>query len=96
MAYRTKNWDEVLAKELRDKEFSRQFFWGLIQDGVEPADVIRRVVRAYGVKELSEKVKLRPESVARVLKDPDKARESTLNILMKPFGVRLSKQLVAH
>ena len=94
MAYRTKNWDEVVAKELRDKEFARGFFEGMIEDGLDAEEVIRRVVRAYGVKELAQKVHLKPESLARVLREPGRARESTLNKIVKPFGVRMAKRLV--
>src|SRR5690606_17432662 len=88
MSYRTRDWNEVLAKDLRDPEFVKEYVTGLLKDGWSTEDIIRRIVRAYGIKELALRVHLRPESISRVLRDPLKAKEETLKKLTRPFGVK--------
>jgi hypothetical protein len=88
MSYRTRDWNEVLAKDLRDPEFVKEYVAGLLKDGWSSQDIIRRIVRAYGIKELALRVHLRPESISRVLRDPLKARDKTQKKITRPFGLK--------
>ena len=92
--YRTHSWNKEVAYQLHtDKKYAKLLVQKLIRDGENPDDVIRHVVRAYGIKELSEKVHLRPQNIARVLKSPKSAKDSTLNKIFMPFGLKVERQL---
>lgn len=94
MPYRTESWDKEIAYQLQhDKTYARHFVEKLIRDGEDPFEVLRRVVRAYGVKELADRTSLRPQSIARVLRAPEKAKDETLNKMVRPFGVKIRRDL---
>ena len=92
--FRTHSWDKEVAQQLHtDRTYAKLLVQKLIRDGENPDDVIRHVVRAYGIKELSKKVRVRPQNIARVLKSPKNAKEETLNKIFKPFGFKVERQL---
>lgn len=92
--YRTHDWNKEVAYQLHtDKKYAKLLVAKLIRDGENPDDVIRQVVRAYGIKELAEKVHVKPQNIARVLRAPDKAKEETVNKIFKPFGFKIERQL---
>ena len=92
--FRTHSWSKEVAYQLHtDKKYAKLLVQKLIRDGENPDDVIRHVVRAYGIKELSEKVHVRPQNIARVLKSPKNAKDVTLNKIFKPFGFKVERQL---
>lgn len=91
---RTQAWEKEITFQLRrDKVYARHFVENLLRDGEDPAEVLRRIVRAYGVKELAERTDLKPQSIVRILRTPEKAKEETLNKLARPFGVKIRRQL---
>jgi hypothetical protein len=93
--FRTHSWNKEVAYQLHtDKKYAKRLVQKLIRDGENPDDVIRHVVRAYGIKELSEKVHVRPQNIARILKSPKNAKDETLNKIFKPFGLKVERQLV--
>lgn len=92
--YRTHSWNKEVAHQLHtDPKYAKLLVQKLIRDGEDPDDVIRHVVRAYGIKELAEKVHVKPQNIARVLRDPQKAKDETLNKIFKPFGMKVERQL---
>ena len=92
--FRTHAWNKEVAFQLHtDKKFAKLLVQKLIRDGENPDDVIRQVVRAYGVKELAEKVHVKPQNIARVLRSPKNAKDETLNKIFKPFGFKVERQL---
>jgi DNA-binding phage protein len=94
MTFRTEAWDKEIAYQLHhDKAYAHHFVEKLLREGEDPLEVLRRVVRAYGVKELADKTSLKPQSIARVLRAPEKAKEATLNKMVKPFGVKIRREL---
>jgi DNA-binding phage protein len=94
MAFRTESWDKEIAYQLQhDKAYAHHFVEKLIRAGEDPLEVLRRVVRAYGVKELADKTSLRPQSIVRVLRAPEKAKEETLNKMIRPFGMKVHRKL---
>jgi hypothetical protein len=94
MSFRSESWDKEIAYQLQhDKAYARHFIEKLVKAGEDPDEVLRRVVRAYGVKELSDKTALRPQSIVRLLRAPANAKEETLNKLLKPMGVRVQRAL---
>ena len=94
MTFRTHSWDLEIAHQLQtDKKYARLFIEELVKDGQDPEEVLRRVVRAYGITELSQRTDLKPQSIVRLLRAPERAKESTLNQLLKPLGVKVRRRL---
>lgn len=92
--FRLESWDAVVAKQLQtDQVYAKAFVEQLLLDGEDPDEVIRVIVRAYGIKELAQRTHLRPQNIARVLREPAKARDNTLNRLVRPFGLQIERQL---
>jgi DNA-binding phage protein len=92
--FRTQSWNKEVAYQLHtNKKYAKLLVQKLIRDGENPDDVIRHIVRAYGIKELSQKVHIRPQNIARVLRSPSNATDETLNRIVKPFGVKVERQL---
>ncbi|MGH7443023.1 MAG: hypothetical protein ACREKE_10165 [bacterium] len=92
--FRTHSWNKEVAYQLQtDKKYAKLLVQKLIRDGEDPDDVIRHLVRAYGIKELSEKVHVRPQNIARMLRAPAKAKDVTLNRIVRPFGLKVERQL---
>jgi hypothetical protein len=47
MAYRTESWDKEIAYQLQhDKVYAKYFVEKLVQEGADPLEVLRRVLRA--------------------------------------------------
>ncbi len=92
--FRTHAWSKEVAYQLHtDKKYAKLLVQKLIRDGENPDYVIRHVVRAYGIKELSEKVHVHPQNIARILRAPAKAKNETLNKIFKPFGFKVEHQI---
>ncbi len=51
------DWNEHLAKELKDPEFAQGFIEELLSEGDSLQEALGRAIRAYGVKEFAKKVK---------------------------------------
>lgn len=92
--FRTRAWNVEVARQLqKDKAYARLFIQKLLRDGEDPNDVIRHVVRAYGIKELALRVHVQPQNIARILRAPARAKDSTLKRLLQPFGVKVERRL---
>lgn len=92
--FRSIRWSEVVAMQLHsNKEYARLFTQKLIEAGEDPDEVIRAIVRAYGIKELADRTKIRPQNIVRILRAPQRAKDSTLNRLVRPFGVKVQRRL---
>jgi DNA-binding phage protein len=92
--FRTHSWNKEVAYQLQtDKKYAKLLVQKLIRDGEDPDDVIRHIVRAYGIKELAEKVHVRPQNIARILRSPKNAKDETLNKIVKPFGFKVERHL---
>jgi DNA-binding phage protein len=90
MARRSKDWNEGLAKDLRDPAFARQFLLAAIDEGVPLQLALGKAIRAMGVKEFAAKVRMPSSNVLRAIHPRHNPTQDTLNRLLKPFRLRLS------
>ncbi len=90
MARRSRDWNEGLAEDLRDKTFAREFLLGAIEEGVSIQVALRKVIRAMGVKEFSATVGMAPPNVLRAINPRHNPTHETLSRLLRPFRLRLS------
>ena len=56
MARRSRDWNDGLAEDLKDKGFAREFLTAAVEDGVSLQQALAKVVRATGVKEFAARV----------------------------------------
>jgi DNA-binding phage protein len=90
MARRSKDWNEGLSSDLKDRNFAREFILAAIEDGMVLKTVLAKVIRAYGVKEFAKVVKMAESNLVRLLSTRSNPTQETLNRLLKPFGLRLA------
>jgi DNA-binding phage protein len=95
MARRSKDWDEGLARDLRDPAFAREFLLAAIDEGIPLQIALAKVVRATGVKEFAAKVRMASPNVLRAIGPRHNPTHETLNRLLKPFRLRLSLAPIA-
>ena len=96
MSRRSRDWNERLAKDLRDPEFAQAFVMGLIDEGFDLKQALAKVIRAYGVKEFAAHVRMPASNLSRVIRED---YNPTLNLLerllaslgMKPTATPLEK-----
>lgn len=90
MARRSKDWNEGLAEDLRDKTFAREFLLAAIEEGVSIQVALGKVIRAMAVKESAASVDMAPPNVLRAISPRHNPTQETLNRLLRPFRLRLS------
>jgi hypothetical protein len=56
MSRRSKDWNEGLAKDLRNPKFSREFIMAALEEGISIQAALGKVIRAYGIKEFSKRI----------------------------------------
>jgi len=95
MARRSRDWNKGLAQDLTDTEFARQFLLATIDEGVSVQRALGKVIRATGVKEFAEKVRMASPNVLRAIHPRHNPTQETLNRLLKPFRLRLSLAMIA-
>ena len=89
MARRTIDWNEGLAKDLKNKAFARAFILSAIEDGLSVQEVLSKVVKAYGIKEFALKLNLPSSNLSRAINPKYNPTYETLNKLLKPFGLEV-------
>lgn len=87
MAYRSRDWNEGLAEDLKDPEFASQFVQACLDEGIPENEVVAKLVKAYGIAELSRETHIASPNILRIARDPEKARLNTVNRLLKPLGL---------
>lgn len=90
MPRRTADWNEGLAQDLKDPKFARLFIEASIEEGISIQAVLAKVIRAYGIKEFSAKVKIPSPNLIRSISERHNPTLQTLNRLLKPFGLEVS------
>jgi len=90
VARRSKDWNEGLAEDLRDRTFAREFLLGAIEEGVSIQMALGKVIRAMGVKEFAATVGMASPNVLRAINPRHNPTQETLNRLLRPFRLRLS------
>jgi DNA-binding phage protein len=89
MARRSRDWNEGLAEDLRDKAFAREFLTAAVEDGVPLQQALAKVVRAAGVKEFASRVDMPSSNLLRAIHPNHNPTQETLERLLKPFGLRI-------
>jgi DNA-binding phage protein len=90
MPKRTKDWNEELAKDLRDMNFAREFIIAVLEEGIPLREALGKIIRAYGVKEFSKKADMPGSNIIRALNSRNNPTQDTLNRLLKPLGLELT------
>jgi probable addiction module antidote protein len=90
MARRAKDWNEGLAEDLRDPRFAREFLLAAIDEGITVQHALGKVIRAIGVKEFAAKIGMKSPNLLRAIHPRHNPTQSTLNRMLRPFGLRLS------
>jgi DNA-binding phage protein len=90
MARRTKDWNEGLAQDLRDPQFAQEFLLAAIDEGITVQHALGKIIRAIGVKEFAAKIGMESPNLLRVIHSRHNPTQSTLNRLLRPFGLKLS------
>ena len=94
MARRSKDWNEGLARDLRDREFAREFLRAAVEEGVTVQVALGKVIRAIGVKEYAEATGIAGPNILRAIHARHNPTQATLNRLLQPLGLRLSLALL--
>jgi len=90
MARRSRDWNEGLARDLKDPEFARAFLLAAIEDGGSLQQALGKAVRAIGVKEFAARVRMASPNLVRAIHPRHNPTQATLNRLLEPFGLKLS------
>jgi DNA-binding phage protein len=90
MARRSKDWNEGLARDLKDPAFARAFLLAAIEDGGSLQEALGKAVRAIGVKEFAARVEMAGPNLLRAIGPRHNPTQATLNRLLEPFGLKLS------
>src|SRR5436190_13351873 len=94
MARRTKDWNEGLARDLRDPAFAREFLMASLDEGIPLQAALGKVIRATGVKEFAARIGIASPNVLRAISPRHTPSQAPLNRLLKPFGLRLGLALL--
>jgi DNA-binding phage protein len=90
MARRTKDWNEGLAKDLKNPEFAREFLLAAVEEGISLQQALGKVIRAMGVKEFATKIDMESSNVLRSINPRHNPTQATIDRLLTPFGLKLS------
>lgn len=90
MPRRSRDWNEGLAKDLKDREFAREFVLAALDEGLSLQEVLKKVVLATGLKEFSKKVAMPSSNILRVLNPKHNPTVDSVNRLLKPLGLKLT------
>ena len=90
MARRSRDWNEGLARDFRNREFAREFLLAAMDEGIPIQTALGKVIRAMGVKEFASKVRMASPNVLRAINPRHNPTQETMNRLLKPFRLKLS------
>jgi DNA-binding phage protein len=90
MSRRSRDWNESLAKDLRDPVFCAEFLLASFEEGMSIQQALAKVVRAFGVTEFARTVGMAGPNLLRAIHPRHNPTQETLNRLLKPFGLRLT------
>ena len=90
MTRRSRDWNEELAKDLRDSGFAREFLLALLEEGFTLQEALAKTIRAYGIKEFSKRTKMPSSNLSRAIRPSYNPSQRLLERLLKPFGLTLT------
>ncbi len=89
MTRRSRDWNEQLAKDMRDPEFAREFLLSLLDEGFTLQQALAKTIRTYGIREFARRAKIASSNVSRAIRPSHNPSQQLLERLLKPFGLRL-------
>lgn len=90
MARRSKDWNKGLAKDLKNREFAKEFILASIDEGLSIQLALGKIIRAFGVKEFSGLTGMPSPNILRSINPKHNPTQETLNRLLKPFRLIIS------
>jgi DNA-binding phage protein len=90
MARQTKDWNEGLAKDLRNPQFAREFLLASIDEDISLQHALGKVIRAIGVKEFAARIGMEIPNLLRAINPRHNPAQATINRLLNPLGLKLS------
>ena len=90
MSRRSRDWNKGLAEDLRDRDFAKEFLLAVAEEGASLQLALGKIIRAYGIKEFSKKVKMASPNILRTVDPSHNPTQETLNRLLRPFGLALT------
>jgi len=87
---RSRDWNEGLARDLRDQAFAREFLEALLEEGFSLQQALAKTVRAYGVTEFASKVHMASPNLLRSIRPNANPTQRTLEQMLEPLGLRLA------
>lgn len=87
---RSNSYDKIISKKLQDFEYRQVFLLTLMEndDGLSLEEALRDVIRIMGIQEFSKLVKVPRPNVSEFLAKKRKLKPETLDVYLKPFGLR--------
>ena len=89
MPTRSRDWNEQVAKELKDLSYAQNFLTELLGEGDDLQTALGRLIRLYGVKEYSRLAKMEASAVQRAIDTQHNPTKETLEKLLAPLKLRL-------
>jgi DNA-binding phage protein len=89
MTRRSRDWNEGLAEDLKDKAFAREFLAAAVEEGVPLQLALAKVIRAAGVKEFAARLDMPSSNLLRAIHPRHNPTQETLERLLRPFGFRI-------
>jgi probable addiction module antidote protein len=90
MPKRSKEWNEVLQKQLKKPKFARAYVEAALKEGIPLQTVLGQVIRAMGVVEYASKVGMAAPNLHRILRSKANPTLDTLQTLLSPLGLRIT------
>jgi DNA-binding phage protein len=95
MARRSRDWNEGLAKDLKNQKFAHEYILACIEEGMSLQEILGKIARTVGVKEFAAMVKMPSSNVLRSVNPESNLTQDTLDRLLKPFGLKLTVAPIA-
>lgn len=90
MVNRAAEWNSGLAEDLSNPGFAQEFILAALEEGMTLQQILGKVIRAHGIKEFSKKARMPGSNIVRAINKGANPTQTTLNRLLKPFGLQLS------
>ena len=95
MPTRSSDWNEKMAKSLKNVDYAKNFLLGLLDEGDDLQTALGRLIRLYGVKEYAALVKLDQPAVQRAINPEHNPTKETLEKLLAPLKLSLGAKPAA-
>lgn len=90
MNIRFESWEENLLKDLKNPDYAKLFILAAIEAGEDLQFILSKIVKAYGIKKFSKMVDIAEPNLVRALRANHNPTVTTIEKLLKPFGLRIA------